>query len=578
MVGKKRGAWQSASRTYSKGVGWSDNYPHGGPNEFSYTSSFYDYRPKTGMEAMGNLMAPSFGSLNPSINPQIIINLDGLIDRARQQELDYLNRHGFKLGNHADWGSLITGINRILSTSEIFERNIQLLKQYVDSEDSMTKDYRDITSLFGNYVQTAANQIISGISGRIADMTAADFDVLTEQIIRVALKNMLSETDYLTGDLSKGGKIKTHATNKDKEELEKLQAYAELLKFIDQIVSADFLKSVGEILHLKDFFIKTQQNIQYNVSHGLTKGKKGYKSQPSIYLKKQKGAMSGTVGEVIRSSIDAAMGGYSQTISNGVFSLALRVGQHGGKADRIQGSGTFANSQATVDFNLASNARGENQSNVVNSIDNFDKFMDQLDLAGAQGELVIISDKSYLINQMFEVGWDADKNGGFGAQDMSSLANIGDVLERVDSPVSPMDLMDYLSNCGDNMLLGNSQEYVMDSLASQIGAFLFNSAHITVSIPQGVNMINVMYLSGIYVPLSVILEGVKSAILNTLSGYNVRSFVEVQFQNGDTTPKHWVTLSEWEEFRLRRLNTTKLRITFLKDFAQFITDAVSGAF
>ena len=178
---KKVGIWQTLSRTYDKGVGWSDNYPHGGPNEYSYTTGFYEYRPTTGKKAINNLVQPALAFSNVIANPALMTNLDAIIAQARKSELQYLNNHEFKVGTYADWSDLVIGVNEILSTSEIFERNIQLLKQYVDTTNTRTKDYRDVFSLFGDYIKTAAGKIIPTIKGRILDMTANDFDTLNKE-------------------------------------------------------------------------------------------------------------------------------------------------------------------------------------------------------------------------------------------------------------------------------------------------------------------------------------------------------------------------------------------------------------
>lgn len=570
---KKVGIWQTLSRTYDKGVGWSDNYPHGGPNEYSYTTGFYEYRPTTGKKAINNLVQPALAFSNVIANPALMTNLDAIIAQARKSELQYLNNHGFKIGNYADWSNLVIGVNEILSTSEIFERNIQLLKQYVDTTNTRTKDYRDMFSLFGDYIRTAAGKIIPTIKGRIVDMTANDFDILNKEIIQTALENLFSATDYMDDQ----GNIITRPKKKEKETLQAIQAYSELLQYMDKIIDANFIKNTSDILKLKDFYQKTQDTILYNEENQLKKSQKGYKSLPSIYPKRQKGAMSGNVGEVLRAQIGGALGGFSQTIHNDVIDLNIRIGQAGGKADRLAANLLLTQSNAVVKFNLASDTTGENQSKVVNSIDNLEQLMKQLDAAGAKGEMVLISDKSYLINQSFKIGWDEGENGGFSAQDATTLANIGDLLEKIKSPLDPTELIDYLSNCGERMILGNQQNDVMDAIATQIGSFLFNSVHIDFTVPSGINMVHILYLSGIYVPLSVVLEGIKEALYGTLKNFSVESFVTVQFQNGDTTPEKWKTEQEWINFRQDRITDTKLKIRFLEDFAQFIVDAVNGA-
>lgn len=570
---KKVGNWQSATRKYNQGVGWYRNYPHGGPNEYSYTSGFRDFRETTAEEAVSNLVQPALKFSDVIQNPQIMTNLEEVIAKARQQELTYLNNHGFKLDIYADWSMLIRGVNEILSTQEIFERNIQLLKQYNDTQDKTTKDYRDVTSLFGDYIKTAANQLIPKIEGHVADMTEQDFTNLTEQVIKLALKNMFSETDYIDSD----GNIRTRVKKSDRATMQALQAYGSLLQYIDKIANLKFLEDTSRILHLKDFFIKTQNAYLYNQENELKRGQKGYKRQPSIYLKKQKGAMSGTVGETLRTQVRAALGGYSQKIEGDLIDMSLQIGQGNAKADRFEGRLTLTETDATVNLNLAGDSSGENSSKVVNSIENLESLMKQLDAAGAKGEMVLISDKTYLINQNFKIGWDEGENGGFSAQDATTLSNIGDILEKIKSPIDPTDLIDYLSNCGDNMLLGNQQEDVMQALATQIGAFLFNSVHIDFYIPTNINMVHILYLSGVYVPLSIVLEGIQKALYGALANFSVQSFVTVDFKNGGTTPERWKTEKQWIDFRQDRIDETKLKIRFLEDFAQFIVDAVNGA-
>ena len=97
-------------------------------------------------------------------------------------------------------------------------------------------------------------------------------------------------------------------------------------------------------------------------------------------------------------------------------------------------------------------------------------------------------------------------------------------------------------------------------------------------IPGGVNIIHIFQLSGVYVPLSIILEGVRNG-LDTTTDINVSSYVEVEFNASTDEPDSWTyaddkTDKDFKKFRKTKQRNNKMEINFLKDFASVIAEHV----
>ena len=522
-------------------------YPHGGPRQWSYTKDFLGKFPKTGIEAAGNQVFGASGLTNSFQNPKIIGNLEALVSAARDSELAFLAKYNLpNPGN--DWGELVKAFNLIFQSEDQLRRSLQLIQQVINKDDS-TSIFHGFSAVFSGYLQKATRDIATKLVG----VPIEDWDSLLDQVIENALRAALTQTDYVL----EGGKIKTSAKKADKANAKELQVFRPLLEVIHKFSNNEFLSAMKETFGLKELLQDTIAQKEANQLNGTRK------ALPLIKSSVRNGHIKGTVGELFEMiGAQMAVEHLGGSTSGGDFSLSwetLWTGKSGVKADVISTNITVAGQ--VPDLSQLQTQRGENDSKRVNAIENYINFFTNI-AKDAEGDIVFISDKNYQITSDF---------GGFHAQDKVTLDNLGGLLRIVDAPMDVDRLIDFLSNCGEDMMLGRAEADVMDAVATQIGYFLFDDLSITGAAPK-VGRVHLLNLSSIYLPLSVYLEGTLRAIQGVEG--NVKQFVNVTFvPGGDEATLPW-SEDAFNDFRMGRTANSYVNVHFMKDFAAFITSQV----
>lgn len=518
----------------------SSYYPHGAPIRFSYTDEFHEDFHKTGKQAYQNVNSRSFAFAKGFNNSSAaIISLDNMIIASRQAEKNFLTRHGFDNKATDNWSDLITGMNLIFSKESVFKRNIQIIQQVAEGTSNY---YQDITGFFSGYVQSAAREYFRtyGLKVKIDEQ-------LMKEILHQAIQKMAKATDYI----DENGALKTATTKEEKESLEGIQAFAEVLNLIDVFQSNTFFTSVSKLLDLENFLKSTQKRMKLN-----EKAKKG-KALPTIKTT-MKGYAKGTIQEIIEAEVAPMLLSGLPNVSGPGFTSS-HTGGNLGKADVILSSVT-----GEVDWNrLNKNVDKDEKSVRANMIQACQDIYE--DLHQMEGEIVMISDKNYFINDKFA------SRGGFEAQSNTTLKNLGKLLEMTNAPFNVEYLIDYLANVGKDMIISEPMENVLRTIATQIGHFLFDDLSIT-EIPNNVNVVHIFNLSGIYMPLSVYLEATKEGILSTQK--DMEGFVKINFHgDGYKAETPW-TLDAFENFRNGRITKSNISVHFMKNFVQFINDHI----
>ena len=119
------------------------------------------------------------------------------------------------------------------------------------------------------------------------------------------------------------------------------------------------------------------------------------------------------------------------------------------------------------------------------------------------------------------------------------------------------------------MVQGRVEDAVRTELQSYIGYFLFDNLQIEINGSSRVNVVNLMNVSGMYIPLSVYLEGVYNAIQDAAS--NPSSLVSVSISLGGPTVQNEWTPQTWGEFREEHETDSFIRYKILKGIADFIS-------
>lgn len=517
-------------------------YPHDKPVIYSYTSAFTEKESLHGSEAKEHIDAQK-NLVGASVSDdgktgQAIVELNRMIGMARAAEQQFLAKYGFiNVGN--DWNALITGINLILSTKESFERNVQLLKQYTDNDDN-TKEYQDVALYFKKYLQTAIYEEID------VNVNESAYTILNR-----AVKNAISKMANMTDTKLQNGTIITKNPNNTKENGTALQAFVELFKIIQVFHGCNFLARLGEIFQLEDYINEVKKRLS-----------QGQNTQ--LELQYSGNGNPGTLSEIIYSAVAEGLG--AGTANGGRIRWAT-VEQPGGynyKPDRYLASINVSYDQSAQ--NVKNNGKNYNNSTRARGIDTMRDLYQQIEQA--KGDIVLVSDKNYIINNAFH------KRGGFKAQDETSLNALSGLFNSLDITGFDINAMiNYLANIGSNLVEKQIDNQILRAISAQIGNFLFDDLSFS-SIPVNANIIHVFNLSGVYVPLSIVLEGVAHGLQN-ISSVKLESYVSVKFSASSDVPGKWTKdEAPWTAFRNTKMKNNKLKIHFLQDFAAIIASSV----
>lgn len=534
-------------------------FPSDAPTWFSYTLDFAmgGHYYNMGMVKVGRTAEKKLSGDRMSYHrgilddPNIKIHLKALADTAKQSELAFLNKYNINLPNN-DWGGLIQAFTLLFSSQAAMEQNLKMIEQLY-FKNSGIKDNRYIyfVTHFGSNVQTAARSLIR--SRLSINSTINDIDKLLDDIIELALQKTFEQRVYVDNN----GIIHTNDVKKaDKENMKIQQAYINFKKEIDKFKNNPYFKNtILELLGVdKDFINET------------IKAQKRHKKQPKVKDAYRDGNIKGAIGEAFEYTFaQIATENLKGQIGNSNLSLdwlTLLTGNKGVKADIISHNIRVGKELANIEGLMSQS--GEDNSKRVNTIQKYREWFQQM--KDAYGEIMFISDKNYQLKTGFS---------GFTAQDHVTLRNLGALLSEVGAMGSYniRNLLDYLSNCGGDMLLGRAEEGIMDSIAVQIGNFLFDDLEITGAV--NINRIHLLNLSGFYIPLSVYFEGLISAIDSARAEMN--GYVHVSFHpsGADGAASPWSGKEDFYKFRNKQLDESYVDVSFMRNFTAFITQRVN---
>ena len=524
---------------------WYDNYPHGGPAEYSYTGLFKNHFIKTGAEAWQNIQAArnnAFGTINEKGTAgKAIDELERMISMAYKGEVAFLANHDIK-DPGKNWGELISDLNSILSTKEAFERNIQLLTKLSENSE-FVKNYQDVSVFFKDKLQNALEE--SWDSLHIGPDT--DLSTILPTIATSAIRKMGEITDSRIGkDILPG-----HRKNG-----EDYQAFQSMFNIIDTIDENDtFLKNISEIFNFEQY-LKDYYNFKKNTENTNSK----QKNKPKLKYRNGK-SQKGTMAEVLYTYLERIKG------NNG--SIEWHVEQTGGlnfKPDRVISTCDISYNEAAQQIKDSDYTNKSVRAKGVKTMEQFYK-----NIGDTKADIVLISDKNYFISPKF---------GGFTAQQDVTLNALSGAMNSFHINIFNItDLINYLANIGSNMIEKEVDQSILRSLSAQIGNFLFDDMSFEITeLPQNANIVHIFNLSGVYVPLSFVLEGVKNGLNETIQSAELSQYVSVDFEASSSEPVHsWNSESDFINFRESKMKENKISFSFMQGFTSVITKAVNSA-
>lgn len=542
-------------------------YPHGKPATFAYTQHFVkEYGGKTGYLAEANTKYPGLDNNHgTSIIVKALWNLQALIEGARAAELAFLRDTGIEL-NEPTANNIFRNINKILNSKETFERGLKYMEELNKIgriKDEKTHTYRDVSS----FLETYLNQELKKLSPKqIIKMTPEQIKQKINEIIGNALKRTYQQVqDFIDSEgnrrLMMGDSGVGQAAPNTETGEQAVQAITDMIKAIDDLQKMGDFGRFGYLFQLsEDNLAERVKNLK---SKKKTKKKKDKAEKGEFNETEMTSNYQGNALELITSTVAAMIG--NMNIQNSDFIIQ---GMHTGQLNQMKADSMLFMAKAHINTDeyfkeyktLVSNIKNSGEDSVrMQNIQALDDFLKKL--SDKVEHVIMISDKNYSIKANFD---------GIQAQEKMQLQDAGRMLSQFGVDQIP-ELINYLANCGFGMVQGQVNSAVRTELQSYIGYFLFDNLHIDIrgSGPSP-NVVNLMNVSGLYIPLSVYLEGIYKSIQDAAA--NPSSFVSVTISLGGPTAQSVWTEDTWQQFRDDHETQSYLSYKILKNLADFITN------
>lgn len=524
-------------------------YPSKKPGYYSYTQHFVDeFGGKTGYLAKQNTVYPGLdGGTNQIVIDKALSNLKILIDGARAAEIAFITDTGININDLNNSKDIFKTINLIFNSKQTFERGLRYMKSLSNSKRSdKDKMYRDVSRYFMFYLNKAIKEEMQGPNFRKNELilkTKPEIEQLINNIITTALiKSYEKVKDFINEDENTiRGKIGSyHRSRKNEEEV---QAITDMIDIIQKLGSMGTFGQFGALFGLHIDELMKDNNA------GLVELKK----------KTYKGArvdanFGGNALEMIIATIGAEFGNIN--IKNPDMIIQ---GKHTGndnkmKADALLFVGTgeidTGDFLKFVDYSEES-VRLQN----VNAMEEYLKSLQQ-----NIKHVVAVSSKNYSIKSDF---------GGINAQEEMDLKSASKLLTRF-GVHQVTELVNYLANCGPEMIRTEVADAVRTELQTYIGYFLFDNLEIDMGDTKiGPNVVNLINVSGLYMPLSVYLEGLYRSIEDVKQ--NPSRFVKLSISLGGPTERSEWTEDTWKQFREDHETESFISFRILSNLADFIT-------
>ena len=525
-------------------------YPHKGPSKYAYTTDFGSERnrDKTASAAKANT-AYSTIATQAGNKFKILYNLKVLINGARKAELAFLSATGIDITSEKIAKEIFVNFNLILNSQKLFERNLDMFQAISEGYEGKLIDP---TKFFHSYLNQAINKYAVAKNFNINQASGKQLEKLLDTIMFEALEKTYLKCQEV---IDKQGNRRILEGGDTKKRGEKSsQSFKEMVEVIRKLRNTGIFGKYSSLFNLEDTLRSLADN------QGFIVKKPNY----TLYSTDQ----GGTALELITSVIAPEFARIHLTNYSPSGTVTISGEQTGGKAyNQQKGDTVIAYATSSVDLSQMQPYFSK-QTDKSDRVKNIKALQEYLSTVGNQIEhILFISDKNYTIR----ANW-----GGASAQEKMSLENARAMLGLFGVP-GINGLIDYLANCGPDMIQGDdANAQVRTTLASYIAYFLFDHVEIT-GTESGPNVVNIINLSGTYIPLSVYLEGVYQSLekrllnLNTTANYLVK--VELEF--GGIEPSHEWTVGTWESFREGREQKSYIAYHIMMDIADFITELMS---
>lgn len=522
-------------------------YPHDKPGYFSYTQHFVDnFGGKTGYLAKKNTMYPGLdGNTNQTVIEQALRNLKILIDGARAAELAFITDTGINIDDPNNAKDIFKTINLIFNSKETFERGLRYMKS-LSSAHSAQKDkmYRDVSRYFMFYLNEAIRENMKKLKKQdLLLKTKPEIEQMINDIITLALVRSYEKVkDFINSEENtiRGKFGKYHRSRKGEEEV---QAITDMIDTIKKLGDTGAFSQFGSLFGMQVDDLMEDNNA------GLIELKK----------KKYKGAQvdanfGGNALEMIIATIGAEFGNMNIHNPNMIIQ-----GKHTGNENKMKADALLFVGTGEIDSGDFLQFVDYSETSVrLQNVKAMEKYLKSLQ--ENVKHVVAVSSKNYSIKSDF---------GGINAQEKMDLKSASKLLTRF-GVHQVTELVNYLANCGPEMIRAEVADAVRIELQTYIGYFLFDNLEIDMGDTKvGPNVVNLINVSGLYMPLSVYLEGLYKSIEDIKQSPS--RFVTLNIKLGGPTKQSEWTEDTWKQFREDHETESFISFRILSNLAGFIT-------
>lgn len=443
--------------------------------------------------------------------------------------------------NQDDFKEIIEALNACLNLKEVYERNIQLIKN---------TNMKGVFSWYPTYFMHAWQEYWPQIKSEFYQLFLNGQEA--SSALNTVLDRLMPDICVLGIQKMLDGPEVEHASVDENLKT----AYSSLISQIGDVYTA------GSVAH------------QLYNAYQLDKLKESLSKELKV---KDNKIYANDIRPKVKKIVSKQMhprGGLSlEAIENAIFSMVASGVEGGGSAIHSGSKGIKADNILTlsIDPSIVVDAleqAGANREENIRALSALGAKLSNLN----DGFIVYSSDKNWTLNNEFS-GYDAGSTG----------KNAADFLNNVyqaDSSVST--LIGAIQQLGKGAMLEGRKAEFEKLLAQDVAYMLFDDFTTIGTVSTGGNAIHIMNLNGIMMPMSVFLsmladsiESVKEDEIRRLVNVNI-SAPSILWDDPKGQEKQEAAFpgnshGAWEYQRQYTLDNTKITVKFLRDFKSFIS-------
>lgn len=470
---------------------------------------------------------------------------------------------------------LVRCINMLVGDTDIFERNLALILEMGEQDEVVNKKgeivskggQKGLPAWFASYLVKAWNES--------TDKIANDFIKLIDKVsLQEALQTAMDKNIPYIIDLAIEKMVNADVESGIKKNREKyLDAYKIVTQELHRLKAAgnDYINQIVDIFQLQDFSKELAQQLveNFNSVGNLTKDDflidKKFSKDGNLW------STAGQFKEVFATMVANILSGVHINKSSGSLKLEgdiadsenYRMGGAGTRVDMTYAYGIKGIQKQIQQLGLDPSKIGSVK-NAITFMENLKKYKDSL--------IVFVSSKDYTLNAGFR------RRGGYEATTMTpeslnaTLQEAG--INRPDLIFSILQLC-HGAVGSDGIFQRNIEHeiaqyfaYIFFDDVRTIGEDLANSN-------SGMAM-HLMYLNGIYIPLSVFLNKLASAIeMQNKQGRGINATVKITIKPVNILFPRTNTHNTYDDWQLQRedaLNAIQIYVQFLSNMRSFINN------